>query len=51
MPELRWRYGYEFALLTMAFVALGLLTWMGRQGWLSSQEHPGRAAVDEADRR
>ena len=49
MPELRWRYGYEFALLTMASVALGLLGWMGRQGWLSSPEPPSRVAVDEAD--
>jgi magnesium transporter len=35
MPELNWPYGYGFALLLMAGVALGLIAFIWRQGWLS----------------
>ncbi|MEX2643463.1 MAG: magnesium/cobalt transporter CorA [Acetobacterales bacterium] len=34
MPELRWAYGYPFALALMAAVAGGLLFWFRRRGWL-----------------
>lgn len=34
MPELRWRYGYLCALAAMVFVALGLLFYFRRKGWL-----------------
>lgn len=34
MPELGWRYGYPFALGVMAAIALGLLWYMWRRGWL-----------------
>jgi len=34
MPELDWRYGYPFALLLMAGVAMGLLVFFRRRGWI-----------------
>lgn len=34
MPELRWYYGYPFALALMATVVAGLLTLFYRRGWL-----------------
>jgi magnesium transporter len=34
MPELHWVYGYEFALVMMVVVALGLLWFFKRRGWL-----------------
>jgi len=34
MPELGWPYGYVFALLFMAAVALGLLAFVWRKGWI-----------------
>ncbi|GAB4374079.1 MAG: magnesium/cobalt transporter CorA [Acidobacteriota bacterium] len=34
MPELRWRYGYPFALLVMVGVAGAMLAWFRRRGWL-----------------
>jgi magnesium transporter len=36
MPELRWRYGYAFALGLMGAVGLGLLGWFWKSGWLRS---------------
>jgi magnesium transporter len=36
MPELRWRYGYPFALGMMAGIAAGLLAFFWRRGWLGS---------------
>ncbi len=36
MPELRWHYGYPFALGLMAAVTLGLLYFFWRRGWLRS---------------
>jgi magnesium transporter len=35
MPELRWAYGYPFALATMALLASGLIYYLYRKGWLS----------------
>jgi len=43
MPELAWRYGYPFALALMATVALGLLTFFWRKGWIG-----GGAALGES---
>ena len=34
MPELHWRYGYPVSLLAMATIAIGLLIWFRRKGWL-----------------
>lgn len=34
MPELEWVYGYPFALGVMASIALALLVWFRRKGWL-----------------
>ena len=36
MPELRWRYGYLFALGLMGCTTLGLLWFFHRKGWLSA---------------
>ena len=35
MPELDWYWGYPFALGIMAAVALVLLAWFWRKGWLT----------------
>lgn len=34
MPELKWQYGYYFALLTMGVVGMSFYMWFGRKGWL-----------------
>jgi len=34
MPELRWYWGYPFALGLMAVTAIGLLVYFRRKGWL-----------------
>ena len=34
MPELSWRYGYPFALGTMAFVATFIVIWFKKRRWL-----------------
>ena len=34
MPELHWAYGYPAALAFMAAIAIGLLIWFRRKGWL-----------------
>jgi len=36
MPELRWRYGYPFALSVMALTAIGLVFFFRSKGWLGS---------------
>ncbi len=33
MPELKWRYGYAFALGLMALTAAGLIRYFRRRGW------------------
>ena len=43
MPELNWPFGYVFALVLMAIVGLGLITFIWRQGWLDRSD----AVVDE----
>jgi magnesium transporter len=34
MPELKWRYGYPFALALMAVISAGLLYWFRRKEWI-----------------
>jgi magnesium transporter len=34
MPELKWRFGYVYALALMAAVATGLILFFKRRGWL-----------------
>lgn len=38
MPELRWRYGYMFALVLMLVVAGGLLVYFWRKGWIGGAD-------------
>lgn len=33
MPEIEWQYGYFFALVLMAGVAVGMWLWFRRKGW------------------
>ena len=40
MPELRWRYGYPFALATMGLAAIGLLWFFRTKGWLGQRNRP-----------
>ncbi len=47
MPELEWAWGYPFALGLMALVALGLLFYFYRKGWIEGRTEkpnsfPGR---------
>jgi magnesium transporter len=34
MPELGWRFGYPYALALMLTVAIGILLWFRRKGWI-----------------
>jgi magnesium transporter len=34
MPELNWYYGYPATLLTMLIIALGMLYYFKKKGWL-----------------
>jgi len=45
MPELEWRMGYPFALAIMATVALGLLAFFWRKGWLMKRRPSARHAA------
>lgn len=38
MPELRWSYGYPFALGLMTATTIGLTIFMYRRGWLDSSQ-------------
>jgi magnesium transporter len=49
MPELRWFWGYPFALGLMLFVTLGLLAFFYRKGWLGGG-HRGLVAKDNRHR-
>jgi magnesium transporter len=40
MPELTWYHGYPFALALMAAMALGMLYYFNRKGWLRSPAEP-----------
>ena len=41
MPELHWRYGYALAWGVMLAVALGLLWYFRKAGWLGDRRDPG----------
>jgi magnesium transporter len=41
MPELRWRYGYLFALGAMGLTAIGLVLFFRSKGWLGGDAHEG----------
>jgi magnesium transporter len=45
MPELKWYFGYPFALLLMLAVTLGQLIFFRRRGWLGSPR--GMVAKEE----
>lgn len=49
MPELSWRYGYPFALSLMAAVALAMLWFFHRRGWLGTESSAGRMSVGAAE--
>ncbi len=40
MPELKWRFGYEYALLLMAAVAALQAWWLWRRGWFQDWTTP-----------
>jgi magnesium transporter len=40
MPELRWRYGYAYAMALMALVALIQLYWLWRRQWFEDWTAP-----------
>jgi magnesium transporter len=40
MPELEWRFGYPFALALMLAVALGMLGYFWRNGWIGGRRDP-----------
>jgi len=46
MPELHWRYGYPFALLVMASIALGMLAYFYRKGWIGGDGRRHRRRRD-----
>ena len=49
MPELHWRYGYPYALLVMASIALGLLGYFWAKGWIGNRRGRGRATGNSKD--
>lgn len=42
MPELRWQFGYLFALCLMAVVAGGIWLWFRRKGWVGAEAREER---------
>lgn len=48
MPELKWLYGYPFALGIMFVMVLGLLMFLRSQGWLQREEFRERRAERKA---
>jgi magnesium transporter len=40
MPELRWHYGYPFALCLMAVIAIGILAYFRKKRWLGNEDIP-----------
>ena len=47
MPELQWKFGYGWALLLMAMMAVVMLVWFGKEGWLGR----GRRAFFRRERK
>lgn len=49
LPELGWRYGYFFALAVMAAIAVVMLVWFARKGWIGASR--GGNDASRRDRR
>jgi magnesium transporter len=49
MPELHWRYGYPYALLVMASIALGMLGYFWAKGWIGNRRRDERDDTDPAE--
>jgi magnesium transporter len=50
MPELNWPYGYPLVLSLMGLVAVGMLWWFKRKGWLHRmEERPSRTDDDKQE--
>ena len=47
MPELNWTWGYRFALILMATIAVVMLLFFRRKGWLGSSPPAGVSASKE----
>jgi magnesium transporter len=43
MPELRWKYGYPFALGLMTLVAGAQLWFFRRRGWIGKGKQRGQS--------
>jgi magnesium transporter len=53
MPELKWRFGYVYALLLMGVVAIGMILYFKRRGWLRdsiAKDAPPRMSIEPAAR-
>jgi magnesium transporter len=50
MPELRWYWGYPLSLLLMAVVAVGMLIYFRRRGWLGDLRRHEPARLHELER-
>jgi magnesium transporter len=48
MPELRWRFGYAVAWGVMLVIAVALLIWFRRLGWLGA-DAAGDGTDDASD--
>lgn len=51
MPELKWLQGYAWAIGLMVAIALVMLTWLGKKGWLRSMKTPSRRRSGSAEGR
>jgi hypothetical protein len=40
MPELRWRFGYPLVMGAMGFIALLMLWYFVRKGWIGPEDLP-----------
>lgn len=49
MPELHWRYGYEFVWGVLIAIAVGMLFFFRRRGWLGAQANFDRWRKDESN--
>jgi len=47
MPELAWPFGYPLVLGVMALVALGMLAWFRRRGWILTDARAPRPGGEE----
>lgn len=47
MPELNWKYGYEFSLLLMVLSVLGMVAYFRRKGWIGRNGENGGDTKDD----